>query len=140
MRVSLIILLILLSGLLSAQPKVAKSTSKISGALYISDSTGMLHLRVKEVKVLLIVEYLPQSEIEELTKEKYKLCENDRALFEKYQPKVCYTNVDGEYEFDGVAESSNYILVICDSKIQIYAVSTGARQMNYIVKDKRIYY
>ena len=96
---------------------------------------------VSDVKVLLIKVSNARNQQQFFENNRQKFCNNDRAIYRTYTPKIAYTDRNGVYEFTGLARKAQYILIFCDKKIQLSAVFTASRStITYTVKDREIYF
>lgn len=70
---------------------------------------------------------------------KQKIRDNDPSFLERFSPQIAYTNQDGSYEFKGLIPNADYILVFCDTQMQMSVISTKSKtNVTYTVKDKKV--
>jgi len=123
----------------------AQQDVRLSGRVYISyrvptsqsASLSLSKRYISDFKIIAIRKTTATS-VSDIRANKKRFCANDRALFSRYHAMVAYSNLDGYFEFKGLAPQSSYILIFCDRDIQLSDVTTMNRSATYSIGEKLI--
>jgi len=119
------------------------SNIKVKGRVYLTSVSNQSKIvtnnYLTDFKVLLIKIYATGTDMKFVEANKQKFCSDNKQILERYPATADYTNSEGFYEFTDLQPNSYYMLILCDRKIQVSLISTGAkRSITYKVKDKQV--
>ena len=122
----------------------AQQGPSISGKVFIGYKTAVNNKSstiskkyLSDFKVLAIPK-TGTTNIKEITNYRKNFCANDKSLFSRYRVKAAYTNYEGYFEIKGLLPNQEYILIYCDSDIQVSEVRTGNANVNYSIGQRSI--
>jgi hypothetical protein len=138
-----------LLGLIGVCGHAQSTNIRISGKVYYETSTSQMQKAPtkgvikksypSDFKVILFKAGSLAMDQQYAKDNKKKICSNDATFRERFSPQIVYTDRNGSYEFKDLTMNADYILIFCDTQIQISVVNTkNKRNITYTMKDKKV--